>query len=76
MVLQINKLRTLSGAHLASLLIVHENDTSIAIKILMSTITIQQRTEFLNCVSNMYTFIYLFLCIYFCFLVDYKGNHK
>lgn len=57
MVLQINKLRTLSGAHLASLLIVHENDTSIAIKILMSTTTIQQRTEFLHCVSKMYTFI-------------------
>lgn len=41
----------LSGVHLGSILIAHEDDTAIAKKILQSLLTNQQRTEFLNFVS-------------------------
>ncbi|XP_025197043.1 uncharacterized protein LOC112595869 [Melanaphis sacchari] len=46
--LPINKLAVLSGSHLASLIITHEDHTPIAKKILQSIKTDQQRIEFLN----------------------------
>uniref|UniRef100_A0A2S2NSI1 Otoancorin n=1 Tax=Schizaphis graminum TaxID=13262 RepID=A0A2S2NSI1_SCHGA len=46
--LPINKLAVLSGNHLASLIIAHEDHTPIAKKVLQSIKTDQQRIEFLN----------------------------
>ncbi|XP_060861457.1 uncharacterized protein LOC132938560 [Metopolophium dirhodum] len=46
--LPINKLAVLSGTHLASLIIAHEDHTPIAKKILQSIQTDKQRIEFLN----------------------------
>lgn len=65
----------LPGAHLASLLIAHEDDSPVAKKILHSVLTYQQRTEFLNFVRKIYInitniVIYSFhvpLCIYILF---------
>jgi len=55
----------LSGTHLASLLIAHEDDMPIVKKILQSVLTEQQRSEFLNCVRKIYLIINTFFNVYF-----------